>query len=55
VVTLYDEDGLVVDVLTGSTGVGTLEPGASTTFEITHALPVTYTSYLVQVEGMMLR
>lgn len=55
VVTLYDSAGVVVDVLTGSTGVATLAPGDSTTFEVVSAQPVTYASYLVQIEGMLLR
>lgn len=54
-VTLYDDSGTVVDVLTGATGVATLPPGESTTFEAHSTRPLTFASHLVQVEGMMLR
>jgi hypothetical protein len=55
VATLYDVSGQVQDVLPGNVSVTTLPPGGTTTFTIQAQQPITYSSYLVQVEGAIFR
>ncbi len=54
VATFYDEQGLVLAVIPGSAGVNTLAPGGTTSFTVSSAQPFTYSSYLVQTEGLLL-
>ena len=51
VATFYDDQGLVLAVIPGSAGVSTLSPGGVTTFTVSSAQPIPYSSYLVQTVG----
>lgn len=56
VATFYDASGMVVDAYTGVVDNPTLAPGETTTFTIQPGDPnLTYSSYLVQTQGMMIR
>jgi hypothetical protein len=51
--TLYDTEGAVVNTYRGTPAETTLEPGASTTYEIAIPAGVEFDSYLVQTQGML--
>ena len=55
VATFYDASGMVLEVLPGRIGQNSLDSGATTTFTVQSAEAIPYASYLVQVEGMMIR
>jgi hypothetical protein len=53
VATFYDESGAVIDVIPGRTSVATLPPNGTATFSVQTRQPLTYASYLVQIEGTL--
>jgi hypothetical protein len=53
VATFYDESGMVIDVVRGQASADTLAPGSTGTFSVQTDNPIAYSSYLVQVEGML--
>jgi hypothetical protein len=54
VATFYDAAGAVLDIVPGTTAAPSLAPGESTTFSIAPGHALSYSSYLIQGQGVLL-